>query len=74
MTEAEAKSMIANVPLDDIVNKLLPITDKDWSCMQKHIVKQKNREQFLRVMRTYIADPYCHYSFKNLDPVEEKVK
>jgi hypothetical protein len=48
----------------DIVNMILPITDKDRNCMQKLATKIKNRDQLLRIMKIFSDDPYCSYKFE----------
>lgn len=48
----------------DFLNAVLPYTDDDRKCLQKHLLKTRNREQLLRIIKTFLADGYCNYEFK----------
>lgn len=61
---AEKITMEFSLMFADIVNSVLSYNEEDRKCLQKHIVKTKNREQLLRIIKTYLKDPYCNYEFK----------
>lgn len=44
----------------EIINKILPFTDEDKKCLQKHMIKSRNRAVIETMIKTLATVPYCH--------------
>lgn len=51
--------------IDQIVNNLLPFNEGDMKCMQKHMLKERNREMLKRALKTIHEQPYKRYFFES---------
>lgn len=47
--------------MDKIIETILPYTPADKKCLQKKMIKERNRHVLQRVLIMLQADPYLHF-------------
>lgn len=47
--------------MEQIIDTILPYTQEDKKCMQKKMIKDRNREVLLKALEKMKADPYLHF-------------
>ena len=47
--------------MEQIIDTILPYTQEDKKCMQKKMIKDRNREVLRKALQQLKDDPYLHF-------------